>query len=91
MVVGEQLRVALRRGEHVATSTTLFESTLAPVLFFFAPWVAVAGVALAQGVGAALRRTGFTKGFFAVAQWSLATSVGALVLAEYTPEGRTST
>jgi PAS domain S-box-containing protein len=88
MVVGEQLRVALRRGEHVATSTTLFESTLAPVLFFFAPWIAVAGVALAQVIGAALRRTTFTKGFFAVAQWALTTSVGALVLAAYTPEPR---
>jgi PAS domain S-box-containing protein len=86
MIAGEHLRVRLRRGENVATSTTLFESTLAPVLFFFAPWVVVLTVAFAQAVSAAIRRQPFTRAYFAVAQWSLATSLAALVLASVEPE-----
>lgn len=88
MVVAEHLRVRFRRSDDVVASTTLFESTLAPVLFFFAPWVVVASVMLAQGISAVLRRTTFTKGFFAIAQWGLATSVGGLVLGSYAPEPR---
>jgi PAS domain S-box-containing protein len=84
MVAAEHLRVRVRRGDEV-TSTTLFEATLAPVLFFFAPWVAVLTVALAQGANAAMKRLTLTKGAFAVTQWALATSLGGLVLARYAP------
>lgn len=83
MIAAEHLRVSFRGGANVATSATLFESTLAPVIFFFPPWVVVAAVAFAQGVSAVLRRTTLTKGFFAVAQWALATGLGGLVLAAY--------
>lgn len=84
MVIAENLRVKFRRGEFVA-STTLFEATLAPVVFTFAPIVVVGAVAIAQGVSGLLLGKPLVKGAFAVVQWTLAAALGSVTLAVLAP------
>nr|MDQ3757221.1 SpoIIE family protein phosphatase [Actinomycetota bacterium] len=80
LVAAEYLFVRFRyRGD--INALNLVESVLAPLLFAFPGAVAVALVAAAQLVGGILRRNQPVKALFNVAQWSLATGVGAVVLA----------
>lgn len=80
LVAAEYLFVRFRyRGD--VNALNLVESVLAPLLFAFPGAVAVATVAGTQLVGGALRRNRPVKALFNVAQWSLATGVGAATLA----------
>lgn len=80
LVAAEYLFVRFRyRGD--VNALNLVESVLAPLLFAFPGAVAVLTVAATQLVGGALRRNQPVKALFNVAQWSLATGIGAAVLA----------
>src|SRR3954451_22919840 len=57
----------------------LFEAVLAPVLFAYSGWIAVALVVAANVIAEVLRRNTPVKGAFNVAQWAAAAGVGALV------------
>ncbi|MDP3712869.1 MAG: SpoIIE family protein phosphatase [Mycobacteriales bacterium] len=74
--LAEFLQVRFRLGRHV-NGLNLVEAVLAPLLFAFAGWQAVAAVASGQAVAGLLRRNDSLKLVFNVAQWSLATALGA--------------
>jgi hypothetical protein len=82
LVAAEYLFVRFRyRGD--VNALNLVESVLAPLLFAFPGAVAVATVAGTQVVGGMLRRNRPMKALFNVAQWSLATGLGATALAVF--------
>lgn len=84
IAAAEVLVVRFRYGDEV-DGVNLVEAALAPLLFAFPGGVAVATVAVAQLGTSVGRRLTPVKAAFNVAQWSLATAVGALVVGRVQP------
>jgi PAS domain S-box-containing protein len=88
VAAAEYLQVRFRFGREV-DGINLVEAALAPLLFAFAGWQAVAAAAAGQLLAALLRRNAPVKAAFNVAQWSLATACGAAVVAAGDDRGLT--
>jgi PAS domain S-box-containing protein len=80
-VGGEALLIRFKFRDQIET-INLMEAVLAPLLFGFAGWAAVAAVLVSQLIGAFVRRNTPLKAAFNISQWTLAAGLGALVVSQ---------
>lgn len=86
LIIAEYLFVRFRYGGEI-NSLNLIEAVAAPLIVAFDPPVVVATVALAQIVGAVLRRNTPVKAAFNVAQWALMAAVGSTLFGRLATPG----
>lgn len=84
LAAAEHLRVSFRRGDDV-DAVTLFEAVLAPLIFAYSTPVVAVTVAAAQLATACWRRSAPIKAAFNIAMWSLAATLGSVVLGGLSP------
>jgi len=78
LVAAEYFQIRFQYRDDVM-ALNLFDAVLAPLIVVFPPAVVIGTVALAQAIGAGVRRNQPVKALFNIAQWAVAAGIGSLL------------